>query len=63
MKAFGISMTAVPTKKTNANMLESPYSKTFIYTPQTKEVDVKEVLELISHLIEALELFAKNRNF
>ena len=46
MKAFGISMTTVPTKKSNANMLESQYSKTFIYTPQTKEVDVKEVGQL-----------------
>ena len=63
MKAFGISMSTVPTKKSNANMLESQYSKTFIYTPQTKEVDVKEVLELISHLIEALKVFVKNRNF
>ena len=61
MKAFGISLSTVPVK--NANMLESQYSKTFIYTPQTKEVDVKEVLELISHLIEALEVFAKNEKF
>ena len=61
MKAFGISMTAVPTKKTNANMLESPYSKTFIYTPQTKEVDVKEVLELISHLDKLLKFCQKQK--
>eukprot|EP00091_Calanus_sinicus_P008686 TRINITY_DN20854_c0_g1_i1.p1 TRINITY_DN20854_c0_g1~~TRINITY_DN20854_c0_g1_i1.p1 ORF type:complete len:299 (+),score=63.25 TRINITY_DN20854_c0_g1_i1:307-1203(+) len=55
MKAFGISMTAVPTKKSNANMLESQYSKTFIYTPQTKEVDVKEENEEIE-LPEACNL-------
>jgi len=55
MKAFGISMNTVPTKKTTANMLESPYSKTFIYTPQTKEVDVKEENEEIE-LPEACNL-------
>jgi hypothetical protein len=45
MKAFGINMNSSPTgKKRNAsNMLESPYSKTFIYSPQTKEVEVKDV--------------------
>jgi len=55
MKAFGISMSTVPTKKTNASMLESQYSKTFIYTPQTKEVDVKEENEEIE-LPEACNL-------
>jgi len=48
MKAFGISMNSSqvipqPTKKTlPVNMLESTYSKTFIYTPQTKDIKVKE---------------------
>jgi len=55
MKAFGISMSTVPTKKNNASMLESQYSKTFIYTPQTKEVDVKEEKEEIE-LPEACNL-------
>jgi len=55
MKAFGISMSTVPAKKNNANMLESQYSKTFIYTPQTKEVDVKEEKEEIE-LPEACNL-------
>ena len=65
MKAFGISMTSnVPaaTTKSNANMLESQYSKTFIYTPQTKDVEVKEVLELIPYLIEHLEHLAEIEN-
>lgn len=49
MKAFGINMNSSPAgKKRNAsNMLESPYSKTFIYAPQTKEVEVKDETELI----------------
>jgi len=58
MKAFGISMTSnVPaaTTKSNANMLESQYSKTFIYTPQTKDVEVKEENEEIE-LPEACNL-------
>ena len=36
------------------SMLESRYSKTFIYTPQTKEVKVKEVrcLQLFHHSLQ-----------
>ena len=46
IKALGICMNSTQTagkKRPAQSMLESPYSKTFIYTPQTKDVDVKEV--------------------
>lgn len=49
MKAFGINMNSTPTgkKRSGGSMLESHYSKTFIYSPQAKDVKVKEERELI----------------
>ena len=49
IKALGICMSSTQTagkKRSAQNMLESPYSKTFIYTRQAKDVDVKEVSAL-----------------
>ena len=53
MKALGVTMTSLPQPRIPANlnkkpqpsnMLESNYSKTFIYAPpQTKDLDVKKV--------------------
>jgi len=56
MKALGITMTSLPSSRTPANlnkkpqpsnMLESSYSKSFIYAPQTKDMDVKKETDVI----------------
>lgn len=49
MKAFGINMNSSPAgkKRSAPSMLESPYSKTFIFTPHSKDMEVKEETEMI----------------
>ena len=44
MKAFGINMNSSPAgkKRSAPSMLESPYSKTFIFAPHSKDMEVKE---------------------
>ena len=53
MKAFGINMNSSPAgkKRSAPSMLESPYSKTFIFTPHSKDMEVKEVKKLIFIII------------
>ena len=55
MKAFGINMNSSPAgkKRSAPSMLESPYSKTFIFAPHSKDMEVKEVnKELFITIIE-----------